>query len=185
LRRLPWLILALAGALVCTVCDHLHVVTGVLHYRSPWVWQQAFWVPLLFAGASLLIVAGAGPVVTLLRVGEAPPSPREVAGDALQFVAAYAFTAYGSGEPTVVATVLSAWWLGRMVRERRPWMIPYSIAVAIGGTLFEATLSSTGAFTYRAPDMLGVPRWLPALYLHVALLGGSLQLLLAPRPARA
>ena len=37
------------------------------------------------------------------------------------------------------------------------------------GPPFEAALAATGAFSYRQPDVLGVPVWLPALYLHLSL----------------
>lgn len=182
-----WAILALVGGVVCTVCDHLHVITGVLAYPHPFLWGQAWWVPFLFAGAALLTVAGARPLLAAFGAPseERAPTAREVAGDGVQFVTAYAFTAYGSPLPTVVAAVLTAWWAGRMIRSRRLWMLPYSIAMAVGGTAFEAALSSTGAFHYLVPDFLGVPRWLPPLYLQVALLTGPLHVLLARRPDEA
>jgi hypothetical protein len=168
--------------MVCTVCDHLHVITGVLAYPKPFLWQQAWWVPFLFAAASLFVVAAARPILVAFGgTDDRPPAAREVAGDGILFVTAYAFTAYGHALPSVVLAVLVAWWLGRVVRGRRFWLVPYSLAAAVGGTLFEAGLSATGAFHYLVPDFLGVPMWLPALYLHVALLSGPLHVLVAKR----
>ena len=48
------------------------------------------------------------------------------------------------------------------------WLVVYSLLVAAGGTLFEARWSTLGFFYYSSPDFIGVPRWLPGIYLHVA-----------------
>src|SRR2546429_512867 len=53
-----WLILALCGAAICTVCDHLHATHGVLWYTHPVVWDQGGWGPPLLSGASLAGPAG-------------------------------------------------------------------------------------------------------------------------------
>jgi hypothetical protein len=45
----------------------------------------------------------------------------------------------------------------------------FCLLAALSGVLFEATLSALGGFAYIDPDFLGVPRWLPGLYLHAAL----------------
>jgi len=37
-----WLVLALVGAVICTVCDHLHATHGVLVYVHPVAWDQAW-----------------------------------------------------------------------------------------------------------------------------------------------
>ena len=170
---------ALAGAVVCTVCDHLHATNDVLSYPHVFVWDQAWWVPLLFAGASLVIVANAGVLRRLLGGRPlAAPSARVVAADGLAFVTAYAFTAYGHTLPNVVAGVLFAWWLARVLSGAPAWLIVYSVAVGIGGTLFEAGWSALGFFHYHHADFLGVPRWLPGIYLHVAFLTAGLERLL-------
>src|SRR6266508_3371407 len=54
--------------------------------------------------------------------------------------------------------------------------------LAVGGSLFEAALSSTGAFHYQHPDVLLVPAWLPALYLHASLLVREACLAFIARP---
>ncbi len=50
-----------------------------------------------------------------------------------------------------------------------------TIVMALAGTLFEAGWSALGFFHYRLPDVVGVPRWLPGIYLHAALLAGPLE----------
>jgi hypothetical protein len=172
-----WLMLALCGAALCTVCDHLHATHGVLWYVHPVAWAQAWWVPLLFAGASLAAVAGATPVRRLFgaRIEQAPTA-REVAGDGIAFATAYAFTSFAAPDrPNVTLALLGAWWLARVVRGRAAWLVVYSLLMAVVGSAFEATWSALGFFYYHHPDVAGVPRWLPGIYLHAALLAGPLE----------
>ena len=172
-----WLVLALVGAAICTVGDHLHATHGVLWYPHPVLWDQAWWVPLLFACASLAAVAGATPVRRLFgaRV-TAPPTVREIAGDGLAFMIAYAYTSFAPADrPNVTLALLAAWWLARVVRGRATWLIAYSLVMAVAGSAFEGTWSALGFFYYRHPDVAGVPRWLPGIYLHVALVAGPLE----------
>src|SRR6185503_2411797 len=174
-----WLLVAVAGAAICTACDHLHVVTGVLSYPHPVFFSQAWWVPFLFGAASVAAVAGARTVRRM--VGGAPlprPTAGQVAGDGLAFVTAYAFTAYGHTLPNVVGLVLVGFWLARVLRGVTPWLVVYSIVIGLAGPLFEAFWSSLGFFHYSAPDLLGVPRWLPGIYLHVAFLAAGLERLI-------
>ena len=181
-----WLAIAVMGAIVCTICDHLHVITGVLYYPKPFFWQQAWWVPPLFAGASVVITASAQPTRALLGGAVVPPPLlRCTAGDMLAFVTAYAFTAYGNSLPNVVLAVLVAWWLARVVAGAPPWLVVYSLLTAAGGTLFEAGWSKLGFFHYSNPDFIGVPRWLPGIYLHVAFLTADLSTYVQPRRALA
>jgi hypothetical protein len=172
-----WLILALVGAAICTVCDHLHATHEVLYYVHPVAWDQAWWVPLLFACASLAAVAGATPVRRLFGVrGERAPTAREIVGDGLAFIVAYAYTSFAPHDrPNVTLAVLAGFWLARVVRDRAAWLIAYSLVMAVAGSGFEAAWSSLGFFYYRHPDIAGVPRWLPAIYLHVALVVGPLE----------
>jgi hypothetical protein len=172
-----WLILALCGAAICTVCDHLHATHGVLWYAHPVVWDQAWWVPLLFAAASLAAVAGATPIRRLFGARVEPaPTVREIAGDGIAFIVAYAYTSYAPPDrPDVTLTLLVGWWLARVVRDRAPWLIAYSLVMGVAGSAFEATWSALGFFAYHHPDVGGVPRWLPGIYLHVALVAGPLE----------
>src|SRR6266478_3777803 len=163
-----WLILALCGAAICTVCDHLHATHGVLWYTHPVVWDQAWWVPLLFAGASVAAVAGATPIRRMFAARTEPaPTVREIAGDGIAFIVAYAYTSFAPHDrPNVTLAVLVGFWLARVVRDRAPWLIAYSLVMALAGSAFEGAWSAFGFFYYRHADLAGVPRWLPGIYLH-------------------
>src|SRR5260370_11263232 len=107
-----WVVAALFGAALCTVGDHLHVLTGVLWYPHPVLWRQAWWVPPLFGGASVAAVAAARELKRLL--GGRPYPSGTLLADAIAFCTAYAFTAYGSSLPNVVLAVLVAAWVARV-----------------------------------------------------------------------
>jgi hypothetical protein len=160
-----------AGAVVCTLCDHMHVAFGVLLYARPAVWQQAWWVPLLFAASSASVLVGVVPTRALFG-GEpwhAPQSAAPIVTAGALFVLAYAFTAVAHAFRDVVLVALLSLWVLRVAKGVPRWLFAYSLIVAVLGPSVEATLSSLGLFVYRAPDFLGVPRWLPALYLHAGL----------------
>jgi hypothetical protein len=162
-------LLAIAlGALLCTLGDHLHVVYGVLGYPHPVLFQQAWWVFPLFAGGVAAMLAGCETVRERLAGARVPTSLGEAALASAWFFVAYAFTAVAADFPTCVLVVLVVTWALR-VRGLPRWVVVFSLVAAAGGVTFEASLSRAGGFAYLDPDWLGVPRWLPGLYLHAAL----------------
>jgi hypothetical protein len=178
-----WLWVAASGALVCTVCDHLHATYGATAYARPVVWNQAWWVPLLFSLAVPFIVFLAGPTRRLLG-GEPLPMPtaRQIVGDGIQFVTAYVFTAFAHEQGALLTGVMLGWWVGRAVRGAPAWVAVYAIFVGLGGALFEAGWSGIGMFHHNHRDVLGVPFWLPMLYMHGALLAAPVERLVAGGP---
>jgi hypothetical protein len=169
-----WVSAAIAGSILCTVGDHLHATYGVLYYPAPFVWAQAWWVPLLFFCASLATLGGAGIVKRFFGGEGLAASTRQLVGTTIAFATAYAFTAFAHSQPNVVLALLVAWWMARVVSNAPPWLVAFSLVTAVLGSSFEAVLSSTGAFYYHHPDFMGVPRWLPGIYLHAALLAAPL-----------
>jgi hypothetical protein len=180
-----WVISAIAGSTLCTALDHLHATYGVLYYPVPVVWAQAWWVPLLFFSATLATLNGAGAAKRLFDGESLDATSRQIAGSGIAFTSAYAFTSFGHAQPNVVLVVLVAWWVARVVAHAPLWLIAFSLINAVLGTCFEAALSSTGAFYYQHPDFMGVPRWLPGIYLHAALFAAPVYEAIAPRIATA
>lgn len=181
-----WWLACAAGALVCTACDHLHVVFGVLAYTHPTIAGQAWWVfPLFFVSAAGAL-EGASTFARLFdrkrerALAGKPPAAAAapaVAVDALAFVFAYALTSFTHAAPngTLVALV-GLWWLLAVTtaKEERAQLFALSIALAIVGPGVEASLSAAGLFHYLHPDAVLVPRWLPGIYLNAAPLALSL-----------
>jgi hypothetical protein len=166
--RWRWALAILAGALVATTGDHLHVVYGVLEYPHPVLFRQAWWVFPLFVGATWTMISGGESVRKRLSGRPVHTNLGEVLLATGAFFVAYAFTAVAEDLPNVVLAVLVLLWLVRM-RGMPSWVWACALLSAVGGVAFEAGLSAAGGFWYVNPDFLGVPRWLPGLYLHAAL----------------
>ncbi|MSQ82467.1 MAG: DUF2878 family protein [Myxococcales bacterium] len=165
-----WLKIVVVGGLCGALCDQIHIQGGVLYYAQPVILQQAWWVALLFAGASCLIYATtslwAQPAEQ--RVAAVVSAP-EIARQVLWFVAMYALSAGMRDRSLALVVLYAILMVRRMVRRRDVWpQLANATGLAVGGTAFEMALSSTGAFTYTHPDFAGVPLWLPGLYMHGA-----------------
>jgi hypothetical protein len=127
--------------------------------------------------ATVVVMGGA----ELVHPHPPPPSEHPVrlaASDLVTFFTAYAFTAFAHTVPNVVLFVLVALWGARVVRGMPARHVLFCLLVAVSGTCWEAMWSGFGFFRYRDPDFLGVPRWLPALYLHAAVAAESARRLL-------
>jgi hypothetical protein len=159
------LVLFVAGGIGLALCDQIHVQSGVLDYETGGFFGQAWWVPLQFGVAALAIVAGAAPFA---RRRAAPKAADFVTGTGW-FVAAYAASGVFHAHPAALAVGLLLTWAGRVALAPRPAsLVAYSLLLAAAGTGAEAALSAAGTFAYANPDLLGVPVWLPGLYLHGA-----------------
>jgi len=159
LRALRWTVAVLLGALVATVGDHLHVIYGVLFYPHAVLFQQALWVFPLFVVAAWAVLSGTETVRHALG-GLCVPTD----------LAEAAFTAVAAELPSLVLGVLVVTWGLRVGRLPR-WVFAFGLLAATCGVGCESALSAMGMFKYVDPDALGVPRWLPALYLHASLAG--------------
>jgi hypothetical protein len=169
--------LFLVGAIVGSALDMIHVLSGVLNYPKPFYpWGQAWWVPFLFGAAAIVLVRGYRLVADLVGARDPALSSNALTSAALGFIGAYLATGLFHQQELLLAVGLVAAWSLHQRLHPGQGTGPYAFAVAIGGTLFESLLSSTGAFDYTEPDFLGVPIWLPALYLHAALLTRAIAL---------
>jgi hypothetical protein len=147
-------VVALVGAVAGTLCDQIHVIGGVIVYRDPLLFGQPWWVPVQYG---LALVAGC------LVAGKRKTEPIVVAS--AWFLGAYLATAVFQRWPLPVALILGAIGLIRAMRQRS---LAFGLAIALFGLVWEAALTSTGAFSYRHPNVLGVAYWLPALYINAA-----------------
>jgi Protein of unknown function (DUF2878) len=168
--RLP-LLFAL-GAVLGTAGDQLHVRFGVLTYGrgSPLPFGQPPWVPLLFGATGVALVLGHAPLLRVTRGRSARATALGFALSVLWFYAAYASTAVFAAAPRAVTAALVVAWGARVALAPSADAVLAGILYAFAGPLFESALCATGAFRYTRPDLLLVPIWLPALYLHVSLM---------------
>jgi hypothetical protein len=168
-------LLFLVGAAVGTLGDRVHTFAGVLHYPKPFVFDEAWWVPFLMGGAGVFLPTAHALVDRLRRdVRQGAPQTAtmpDVMTAFLWFAGAYAASGVFKAHPIALAIVFTATFVVRALALRissMHWTI--ALCTGLGGTLFESALSSTGAFAYLEPSVVGVPIWLAGLYLHLALL---------------
>lgn len=156
----------LCGGIFLSLCDQIHVHTGVLFYDGPGLAGQAWWVPLEFGVASLAIYAIAWPVTSRLR----EPSNGALASALAWFFAAYVASGVFRGHPLALSAGYGLTWLARLAgRGDDAFRVATSsLVLAVAGVVVEGAVSATGAFRYANPDYLLVPMWLPGLYLHGA-----------------
>jgi hypothetical protein len=165
------------GAIVGTLGDRVHTFKGVLGYPHAFAFGEAAWVPLLMGGAGIAMVSGYGLVHRVVGSNDERASMANVLSAFVWFAAAYAASGFFHQYPIALTLAFVAAFVARALREpvsRAAWV--YALVTALVGTLFEAGLSATGAFRYYTPDVIGVPMWLPGLYLHASLLARALAL---------
>lgn len=159
---------ATAVAALLTVCDWAcHVRQGVLVYPEPIAreWLPGQPTPAVFLLFFSCTAIGLGLAWSRLRE-RAPVGLVATLVSVLAFVACY----WGSGRFAAYPLAFSlacigVWQVQVAASQRRAELIGFSIVLALAGTLVEMVVSSTGFFAYLRPDFLGVPMWLPALYL--------------------
>lgn len=172
--------LAGLGATLGVALDGIHSHFGATRYAEPWVWGTAWWVPLLFGGAFTLGLLR--PALDRWRGGALHVPTRAAALGAMgAFVAAYWTTVAPLPWPAVTALVLANAAAAWALVDRTARGLAFGLAAAIGGPTVEAVLVARGAFEHLQPLALGLPAWLPALYLSASVgLGALGRRLVAP-----
>lgn len=166
------LALAAIGATLGTALDALHVLSDTTRYAEPILFGiQAWWTPPLFAGAAVALGAG-----RILAAGDDPP---RTAPAMAVFVCAYVASAALDGLVRTIVVVALAAIACACDRGARAWA--FAVWAAIFGTAAEIALVRLGAFAYTQHGALGVPDWLPFLYVTAAIGVGALARAMAAR----
>lgn len=166
LRAVALALVALAGAVVGTAWDRLHVAAGTLFYPAA-RFGQPWWVPVEFGLAFVGIVAG------VVRLGDPAPTkgtPARAVRELAWFTAMYALSALLWTSPAACALVLALLLALRVdalqaAGERNA--LP-AFALVVAGPVVEGALVAAGLFAYddRGLLIMGIPVWLPVLYMH-------------------
>lgn len=166
----------IVGAIAGTTGDYVHVITRTDGYplSGPFPFlpflsvKMPVWVPFLF-GTAVMVMATTHKLVSAFYTPRLASSPVVSSSAPFLFVVLYAATGFfhagtGGGEDIwlAIVTILLWWYMDRTVMGAS-----LAILNAIGGTLFEIMLVGIGAFFYypEHANMLGVPSWLPWLYM--------------------
>lgn len=166
--------LAFLGGALISLCDRMHVAGGVLAYPNGGIFGQPWWVVPLFGAAGVVLLVLHDQLAAVLAGPRRRIDAFRFGVHAASFVAAYAATAFAPLPAGLLALLLAAAWAPFAYAYRSPAFLGFAAVVAVGGPAFEALFSASGAFHYLAPQLFGIPIWLPALYLYVALVVFSL-----------
>lgn len=164
--------LVAAGAVFGTLCDGVHVATATTRYTHPAVAGLAWWVPFLFAGASLAIGLSHTLIDLILERDVHPTTTTVVAGMVILLVL---WATSGLVKPAHTAlwilapASIAVWW----ALDRSVVGLVLALATASSGVAVEATLVSAGAFSYVTPDAGRVASWLPWLYVAASVAVGN------------
>ena len=164
LRRIARLFLF--GAVVITLFDGFHTFSATTEYATPFILKTAWWVPLLYGS----VVAFGG-----LFYDRAYRWLRGPARLASQGQVTNAFFGFGllyfasgflpvSNAAKLVVLVAGALIVWGMV-DQTVQGIALAGVIALAGCTTEIVLTRLGAFRHLQADVLGIPIWLPGLYL--------------------
>lgn len=175
------LMMVVLGGIFGTVGDYSHVASqtdGYLNPLYPLPTGQPFWVPFLFGSAALGIAVSHLTTRKLFGL----KSPRHSLGfllaGVLFFLALYAASGFlplatgGPKDAVLWVSCLIFWWIAD-----RTWQgLAMGLGTAIVGTIVEISLTQIGAFYYfpEVNNFMGVPSWLPALYVTASVSVGNL-----------
>lgn len=169
-----YLAIFVGSALLLTVGDYLHMITGTLSYpesedfRFPW--GQPLWVPLLFGTAGIVIVNGRAVLFQwgLLKNSNQSPNPVQVVAPLLLTLVSYGISGYLPHPPGGMADlILLSIAMGTFLlfdRSRTGFIM--GALTALGGCVAEASISRAGGFAYHPElqNLRWIPSWLPWLY---------------------
>jgi len=160
------IVLFVIGAVMLTVFDMFHTHSGTIEYPHELVLKMAWWTPLLF-GSSLAfggLVYASG--YRAMRGDPNVPSNAALAAALVIYAGLYCASGYlpASNEGKLAMLLVGfagLWWL-----LDRSWQgMVMAVVTAIGGCSTEFVLTRWGAFRHLQPDVVGLPVWLPGLYL--------------------
>lgn len=153
------------GGIVGATCDSFHSHEDVLVYSHEWILKMAWWVPLLFAGATVTVAYGHLFFDWAFHLPQKQPGwPRVIAGLAA-FVAVYAASAYLPVQDDAKILILDMAIIAMWLIFNRSWQgVLQMVFTSILGCVVEITLVANDSFRYLHPQFLGIPYWLPFLY---------------------
>ncbi len=169
-------ILALLGMFFGTFLDFMHVFNKTTKYTYPVFFGVAWWIPLLYTASSVLIGL-VNPVADKIlgRKKFLPIKPRDLV---LGFIG-FCLVWYLSGSlhfSSVITTIILTpftfllWWKFDRTKEG----IILALTTAFCGCLAEIIISKAGLFQHTFQDFLGIPFWLPLIYISGSISLGNI-----------
>jgi hypothetical protein len=165
------------GALVGPLLDRAHAWTGAIAYDGPVTFLGVpWWVSLVYTGAAL----GIGLTHPLLdralrRPQKVALGPGVLAAGFVGMSALWIASGLIPGSNAAIALVLAAGAAAMLAAFDRTWQgAVLAAGTGAGGVAVEATLVRLRLFHHARPDVLGLPIWLPLLYVGGSVAIGNL-----------
>jgi monoamine oxidase len=183
LKASALLFVAFAG--VFTLADRVWVKLGILAYPTKSAGEQALWVPLLLGSAGVtftLVHRILSRWLLKKSTQDTTDRGRDVAIAGAWFTAAHlGGPLIGDGYPEVYLAGLAAVWLIRLVLMWLPikqflFAAGYSVMLAVGGVVIEGAMTWLNLMEYSAGSLIGVPLWLPGIWLQAALFARAMSI---------
>lgn len=170
-----FLLFALVGAVITTLCDGFHVYTHTLSYPNPFIFGQAAWVypgfvlAFLFMEYAYFLVVHRLPLYISVKSSISNGSFQEVIEAATIFALVYLMSGFGNFAPNLLSVIFYGTFVLRLIfTYDRLWLLLLAAAMAFGGMFGEGVLAAAGLVSYRQVDVFHVPLWLGGLYVHGA-----------------
>lgn len=173
--RRPMLILAGIGATLGVLLDGLHSHFGATSYTNPIFAKTAWWAIPLFASA---YVAG----ITRPAIDEKPIVPDWKPQMAIGlFILAYIITVLPFDLSSRMALLVATFVTGSHFCDPSRAGVIVAIIAAFIGPFVEINLIRAGVFVHHEDHFMGIPYWLPLLYMNAGVGLGTLGLWLVQR----
>ena len=168
------LILFLVGAVLGPTMDGFHTHSDTLFYPHVWLLKMDWWVPFLFGGAGVAV--GLSHLDLDLRLGKdyLDLTWVHVAFGMASFAAIYFISGFLKIDETrKVVLLYTLAFLVWYIYDKTYSGLLLALVTAVLGTFSEISLIAADWFYYTHPDFLGVPYWLPALYVAASVAVGN------------
>ncbi len=186
-------ILFFLGAVIGTLGDLCHVLSFTDGYANaflPLPTGQPLWVPFLFGGATMAIGLGHpwADRVLFSKWKRIKLHKKQIILGGISFHILYSISGFLPLEPTLFRDIsmmlgaIATW----LAFDRSTPGILLAIVTAGAGTAFEINLVRQGGFYYypHSSQLMGVPTWLPWLYVTASITVGNIGRYLQPSKPR-
>lgn len=163
------------GFFLGPLADLFHNLSETSYYPHPFFLGLAFFVPFLFGSATVLVGLSHVFIDQILSRHISLTWTQVVLG-LVGFLGIYAVSGYFRLGPSFLLYLL----LGSIAiviwyfLDQTAVGLFLALLTAIGGCAVEITLGLVGQFHYNAPDLWGIPLWLPFLYMVASVAVGNL-----------
>lgn len=162
------------GAILGPIGDGFHTHSQTLYYPEVLFLKMAWWVPFLFGSATVFIAHSHLTFDRLLKRPQKKLSWTTVVIGLASFMFLYFCSGFLKIETIPMVVFLAIGSSMVYLTMDRTWQgAIYCVLTALIGSLVEVAISGFDLFYYYEPDILGIPYWLPFLYIAASVAVGN------------